>query len=150
MCTTFLISLFFFFFQAEDGIRDFCLSRGLGDVYKRQLGGWSGLCPTQELVDAYEMADGTTPILGYNADGSPIINSESGYSEEGFTEEADAEGYYPENTFNMFVDREPRFYATVTYSGAYWRGRQIDFRMGAPDGRTGGPCLLYTSDAADE
>ena len=23
------------------------------------LGGWSGLCPTQELVDAYEMADGT-------------------------------------------------------------------------------------------
>jgi len=24
------------FFQAEDGIRDFCLSRGLGDVYKRQ------------------------------------------------------------------------------------------------------------------
>ena len=47
------------------------------------LGGWSGLCPTQELVDAYEMADGTTPILGYNADGSPIINSESGYSEEG-------------------------------------------------------------------
>ena len=25
------------FFQAEDGIRDFCLSRGLGDVYKRQL-----------------------------------------------------------------------------------------------------------------
>ena len=26
-----------FFFQAEDGIRDFCLSRGLGDVYKRQI-----------------------------------------------------------------------------------------------------------------
>ncbi|CZS11805.1 hypothetical protein CDFC105_93934 [Clostridioides difficile] len=26
-----------FFFQAEDGIRDFCLSRGLGDVYKRQM-----------------------------------------------------------------------------------------------------------------
>ena len=23
--------------EAEDGIRDFCLSRGLGDVYKRQL-----------------------------------------------------------------------------------------------------------------
>ena len=29
--------MFFFFFQAEDGIRDFCLSRGLGDVYKRQV-----------------------------------------------------------------------------------------------------------------
>ena len=33
MC--FLFNLVFFF-QAEDGIRDFCLSRGLGDVYKRQ------------------------------------------------------------------------------------------------------------------
>ena len=26
----------FFFFQAEDGIRDLVRSRGLGDVYKRQ------------------------------------------------------------------------------------------------------------------
>ena len=30
------LSLVFFFFQAEDGIRDLVLSRGLGDVYKRQ------------------------------------------------------------------------------------------------------------------
>ena len=30
-----------FFFQAEDGIRDFCLSRGLGDVYKRQGPSWA-------------------------------------------------------------------------------------------------------------
>ena len=29
--------LVFFFFQAEDGIRDLVRSRGLGDVYKRQL-----------------------------------------------------------------------------------------------------------------
>ena len=28
--------LTFFFFQAEDGIRDLVRSRGLGDVYKRQ------------------------------------------------------------------------------------------------------------------
>ena len=28
--------LWFFFFQAEDGIRDLVRSRGLGDVYKRQ------------------------------------------------------------------------------------------------------------------
>ena len=36
-----VVSLFFFFllffFQAEDGIRDLVRSRGLGDVYKRQL-----------------------------------------------------------------------------------------------------------------
>ena len=29
----------FFFFQAEDGIRDLVRSRGLGDVYKRQARG---------------------------------------------------------------------------------------------------------------
>ena len=46
----------FFFFQAEDGIRDLVRSRGLGDVYKRQSSGspkdtrkvsaWSKLFPT--------------------------------------------------------------------------------------------------------
>ena len=35
---------FFFFFQAEDGIRDAQESRGLGDVYKRQL-------PAQESLE---------------------------------------------------------------------------------------------------
>ena len=29
-----------FFFQAEDGIRDLVRSRGLGDVYKRQVEEW--------------------------------------------------------------------------------------------------------------
>ena len=33
MCVFFCV---FFFFQAEDGIRDLVRSRGLGDVYKRQ------------------------------------------------------------------------------------------------------------------
>ena len=31
-----MLIFFFFFFQAEDGIRDLVRSRGLGDVYKRQ------------------------------------------------------------------------------------------------------------------
>ena len=31
--------MLFFFFQAEDGIRDLVRSRGLGDVYKRQFSG---------------------------------------------------------------------------------------------------------------
>ena len=33
----------FFFFQAEDGIRDLVRSRGLGDVYKRQVFGEEAL-----------------------------------------------------------------------------------------------------------
>ena len=35
MCLCFFCAVFFFF-QAEDGIRDLVRSRGLGDVYKRQ------------------------------------------------------------------------------------------------------------------
>ena len=38
LCLTLL-----FFFQAEDGIRDAQESRGLGDVYKRQIPSGSGL-----------------------------------------------------------------------------------------------------------
>ena len=34
--TRLILFVFFFFFQAEDGIRDLVRSRGLGDVYKRQ------------------------------------------------------------------------------------------------------------------
>ena len=40
MCVSWLrfrIWFSFFFFQAEDGIRDLVRSRGLGDVYKRQV-----------------------------------------------------------------------------------------------------------------
>ena len=32
-----MLFVVFFFFQAEDGIRDLVRSRGLGDVYKRQV-----------------------------------------------------------------------------------------------------------------
>ena len=32
------------FFQAEDGIRDLVRSRGLGDVYKRQLSRSAAAC----------------------------------------------------------------------------------------------------------
>ena len=35
-CVDFVFVVLFFFFQAEDGIRDLVRSRGLGDVYKRQ------------------------------------------------------------------------------------------------------------------
>ena len=39
-----LLCVCFFFFQAEDGIRDLVRSRGLGDVYKRQLIGRASQC----------------------------------------------------------------------------------------------------------
>lgn len=64
-----------------------------------------GLCPSQELVDSYEMKDGTVPILGYNDDAhtKPIINPASDYDDQ-----------------KPYVDRDPRFYASVWYNGAYF------------------------------
>src|SRR5674536_373807 len=40
-----MIRFLFFFFQAEDGIRDAQESRGLGDVYKRQIPDRRGCAP---------------------------------------------------------------------------------------------------------
>ena len=37
LCCVCVCVVVFFLFQAEDGIRDLVRSRGLGDVYKRQL-----------------------------------------------------------------------------------------------------------------
>eukprot|EP00825_Cyclidium_porcatum_P005016 TRINITY_DN12395_c0_g1_i1.p2 TRINITY_DN12395_c0_g1~~TRINITY_DN12395_c0_g1_i1.p2 ORF type:complete len:547 (+),score=68.21 TRINITY_DN12395_c0_g1_i1:2-1642(+) len=60
---------FFFFFQAEDGIRDHAQSRGLGDVYKRQVSTQStwvgegpdledGLLLVPQVEGVYELGNG--------------------------------------------------------------------------------------------
>jgi len=64
-----------------------------------------GECPSQELVDSYEMKDGTVPILGYEdeAHTRPKINPASGYDDQ-----------------KPYENRDPRFYATVWYNGAHF------------------------------
>ena len=46
----------FFFFQAEDGIRDLVRSRGLGDVYKRQVicSGIIAFSSSTEVIKSFE------------------------------------------------------------------------------------------------
>ena len=63
----------------------------------------AGTCPSQELVDAYEMSNGKPAITGYEDEQhlKPIINTESGYDET-----------------KPYENRDPRFYATVFYSGS--------------------------------
>ena len=63
------VMLYFFFFQAEDGIRDLVRSRGLGDVYKRQ--GYSDSYVDQLLVDVSGDC-GRTWTNVYNASGSAL------------------------------------------------------------------------------
>eukprot|EP00831_Metopus_contortus_P084488 TRINITY_DN9605_c0_g1_i1.p2 TRINITY_DN9605_c0_g1~~TRINITY_DN9605_c0_g1_i1.p2 ORF type:complete len:111 (-),score=37.67 TRINITY_DN9605_c0_g1_i1:88-420(-) len=54
--------LVFFFFQAEDGIRDVERSRGLGDVYKRQVHG-----DEKKIESIYDSID-------YDGDGTISLN----------------------------------------------------------------------------
>lgn len=76
---------------------------------------WPLQTPTQNLVDDYQMANGIQPITGYNTDMTPIINPLSGYSEAG---QAAAEtDDYVAGTRNMYVGREPRFYASIMFTG---------------------------------
>ena len=85
------------------------------------FGCFSILNPTQELVDAYQMADGSTPITGYKNNGlEPIINEASGYKEDGFVAEA-YEGRWEAGVSNMYVNREPRFYASINFAGSRWK-----------------------------
>lgn len=81
---------------------------------------------TQEIVDAYFMENGLSPILGYEDDGIiPIVNPASGYQENGFSTEeykdpSTGQLYAPKGVYNAWVNREPRFYADITFSGQKW------------------------------
>ncbi len=63
----------------------------------------AGAGPSQELIDSYEMIDGTQPILGYSDAEHlrPILNTASSYDPK-----------------NPYANRDPRFYASVYYNGA--------------------------------
>lgn len=63
---------------------------------------WAGSNPTQELVDAYLMANGL-----------PIDDPASGYDPQ-----------------NPYVDREQRFYTDIIYDGAEWLGYPIIMKRG--------------------
>ncbi len=78
------------------------------------LGGWGRFCVTQKVVDAYLMDDGRTKeeasVDGY-------------YSETGFTTSPKRFSGYPLNSgvYNMYNNREMRFYASVGFNEAVWQ-----------------------------
>ena len=56
------LCLIFFLFQAEDGIRDLVRSRGLGDVYKRQVIQFANNSSGATSYE-WDFGDGTTSTL---------------------------------------------------------------------------------------
>ncbi|MDR2130927.1 MAG: RagB/SusD family nutrient uptake outer membrane protein [Odoribacteraceae bacterium] len=91
-------------------------------------GGSGGLCPSQNLVDMYDMANGLSPFAEYDNTGAPVydgtttpaIHAASGYSEA-----------------TPYAGRDPRFYASVLYHQATWNGAAIDVTRGGRDNPSG-------------
>lgn len=90
-------------------------------------GGQGGLCPSQNLVDMYDMEDGSAPFTQYDATGAPVyvngkptVNAESGYTDQ-----------------NMWKNRDPRLAASVLYQGSEWNGRTINVIYGQSDNPIG-------------
>ncbi|MBP8960166.1 MAG: RagB/SusD family nutrient uptake outer membrane protein [Bacteroidales bacterium] len=91
-------------------------------------GGNGGLCPSQNLIDMYDMKDGSSPFAAYDETGAPVytgtgapaINVASGYSEE-----------------NLWSNRDPRLAATVLYHGVPWGNGTINVIKGQRDNPIG-------------
>jgi len=92
-------------------------------------GGKGGLCPSQNLVDMYDMADGSSPFAQYDATGAPVytsnttapaINAASGY-----------------NDADMWANRDPRLAASVLYNGVAWGNGVINVVLGQRDNPVG-------------
>lgn len=119
--------------------------------------GYSENGMTLKQMDAYYMADGTDAPgkdleIGRNADGTQRV---SGY----MNEEVRANYKYSnigDGTSLQFADREPRFYASVGFNGAYWHllgytadknenpNVQIFYYPGTPNGYKSGRQWLNT------
>lgn len=120
-------------------------SWGVGTVPTGVAGtAYGAVGPTQQQVDAYAMNNGRYPITGYDADGNPIADSQSGYDVATEMQlsvwEYPATGWskftnYDVEAPNMYKNREPRFYVTVFFSGNYWlhdqQSTMISFAKGA-------------------
>lgn len=90
-------------------------------------GGNGGNCPSQNLVDMYDLADGNSPFLAYDATGAPVyvndkpqINTALAYDDSHPT-----------------ANRDPRLTASILFQGQTWSGRTIDVREGMADNPTG-------------
>ncbi len=88
---------------------------------KEIMNGSNGLCVTQKLVDAYYMID------GHNKENAseeyPYKVSHGVVTDDLFSiDELNFSGYkLSKGIYGMYQNRENRFYATVGFSGRYWK-----------------------------
>ena len=81
-------------------------------------GAWNVHAMTLKQADAYYMNDGTD-VPGKDKE---IGRGDGSNRPTGFTTAAGEYPYVGANVHKMFVNREPRFYASVGFNGSYWGG----------------------------
>jgi hypothetical protein len=89
----------------------------------RNIGGSGFISPIQSLVDAFFMRNGlpiTDPYSGYSETGfttDPIFYENTSYN---LADPARTKGLVvATNVFNMYANREPRFYISIRYNNQY-------------------------------
>lgn len=99
--------------DSKEGVLSYRFGGTLGHTFHRFYspkgdlpGGLTGIAvPTLEMVNSYKMQDGSE----FNWDN-------------------------PEHAANPYENREPRFYASILYNGASWKGRTIETFVGGTEG----------------
>lgn len=91
-------------------------------------GGNGGLCPSQNLVDMYDMQNGSSPFSSYDDTGAPVYGSDLKPSVN------PGSGY---NEATPYENRDPRFAATVLYNGVSWGNGVINVLKGQRDNPVG-------------
>lgn len=92
-------------------------------------GGSGGCCPSQNLVDMFDMADGTSPFASYDITGAPVYTNGVPAIAAGST--------YTDQT--MWENRDPRLEAYILHHGMAWgyQNPVIDVRLGGADNKAG-------------
>lgn len=107
------------------------------------LQGKNSIAVTLKQVNAYDMNDGRT-----------ITEAGADYKTSGFTKANEVNGYVEGGAVSLrFLNREPRFYASIAYPGSVWecssapleehRKKQKFYYFNERDGRNGGSNDLY-------
>ena len=91
-------------------------------------GGNGGLCPSQNLVDMYDMVDGTSPFAQYDETGAPVYN--------GTNTPAIAAGSGYDDSMPC-ENRDPRLAASILYNGVEWGNGTINVIKGQRDNPNG-------------
>lgn len=104
-----------FIFMRQGGTADVNFFVGRAFPYSHK--GSNDMAATLKQVDAYYMRDGRD---------KDQASEEYPYYTEGFTDGSTNDPFVPSDCHRMWLNREPRFYASIAYNGCIWENGTAD------------------------